>query len=101
MAALLDSSDSSQYGNTEPNTPGSDTTNTTSCGLDEDKMEPIAIIGFSGRLPQDATSAESFWRLLYEGRSARTVIPKTRFNIDAFFHPDPDRIDSVRAIDLV
>lgn len=64
-------------------------------GLGNDKMEPIAVIGFAARLPQDATTAESFWQLLCEGRSARSEIPKDRFNIDAFYHPDPDRIDAV------
>ena len=63
--------------------------------LGEDKMEPIAIIGFAARLPGDATSAESFWQMLCEGRSAATEIPQTRFNIDAFYHPDPDRVDTV------
>ena len=64
-------------------------------GLENDKLEPIAVIGFAARLPQDATTAESFWQLLCEGRSARSEIPKDRFNIDAFYHPDPDRIDAV------
>ena len=63
--------------------------------LENDKLEPIAVIGFAARLPQDATSAESFWQMLCDGRSARTEIPQDRFNIDAFYHPDPDRIDAV------
>ena len=60
-------------------------------------MEDIAIIGFSLRFPQDAVSAESFWNMLVEGRSAATEVPETRFNIDAFYHPDPDRMGSVSA----
>lgn len=66
----------------------------TTC-LEDDKLEPIAVIGFAARLPQDATTPESFWQMLCEGRSARTEIPQDRFNIDAFYHPDPDRIDAV------
>ena len=58
-------------------------------------MEDIAIIGFSLRLPQDAVSPESFWNMLVEGRSAATEVPKSRFNINAFYHPDPDRLGSV------
>ena len=65
--------------------------------LGDDKMEPIAVIGFAARLPGDATSAEGFWQMLSEGRSARTEIPKDRFNIDAFYHSDNDRIDTVSA----
>ena len=62
---------------------------------ENDGMEPIAVIGFAARLPQDATSVEGFWQMLSEGRSARTEVPKTRFNIDAFYHPDPERVDTV------
>lgn len=63
--------------------------------LENDQLEPIAVIGFAARLPQDATTAESFWQMLCDGRSSRTEIPQDRFNIDAFYHPDPDRIDAV------
>ncbi|KAI1208477.1 putative polyketide synthase [Annulohypoxylon truncatum] len=57
--------------------------------------DPIAIVGFSAKLPQDATSAEAFWQLLSEGRSARTEIPKDRFNIDSLYHPDLERLDTI------
>ncbi|KAL9595035.1 MAG: hypothetical protein Q9219_006685 [cf. Caloplaca sp. 3 TL-2023] len=60
----------------------------------EDRMEPVAIIGFSARMPQDAETPESFWRMLCEGRSTRTPIPKDRFNVDAFYHSDPERVDA-------
>ena len=56
---------------------------------------PIAIIGYSLRFPQDATSSEAFWRMLVEGRSARTEIPGDRFNVDAFHHPNNTRHDRV------
>lgn len=65
--------------------------------IEGDKMEPIAVIGFAARLPGDATSAKAFWQILSEGRSARTKIPHDRFNIDAFYHPDNERIDTVGA----
>ena len=61
------------------------------------KMEDIAIIGFSLRFPQDAVSPQSFWNMLAEGRSAVSEVPEDRFNINAFYHPDPDRLDSVSA----
>ena len=64
--------------------------------LEDDKMEPIAVIGFDARLPGNATSAEGFWEMLSEGKSARTESPHDRFNIDAFYHPDNDRVDTVR-----
>jgi acyl transferase domain-containing protein len=47
--------------------------------------DPIAIIGFSLRFPQDADSAEAFWEMLYNGRCAMTKVPADRFTIDAFY----------------
>ena len=56
---------------------------------------PIRVIGYPLRFPQEATSSEAFWRMLEEGRSARTDIPSDRFNVEAFYHPDSTRHDSV------
>ncbi len=58
-------------------------------------MEPIAIIGMSIRFPGDATSPDAFWDMLVAGRSAWSEIPASRFNIDAWYHGNPDRIDAV------
>ena len=63
--------------------------------LEDDKVEPIAVIGFAARLPRNAITVEGFWQMLCDGRSARTEIPQDSFNIDAFYHPNPDRIDAV------
>jgi Beta-ketoacyl synthase, N-terminal domain len=63
--------------------------------LDKDLLEPIAIIGFSLKFPQDATSAESFWEMLMEGRSAMTKVPGQRFNVDSFYVPGTKRQDEV------
>lgn len=57
--------------------------------------EPVAVIGMSIRFPGDATSPEAFWDMLVEGRSAWSEIPSSRFNVDAWYHPNPDRIDAV------
>ncbi len=48
------------------------------------------------RFPGDATSPDAFWDMLMAGRSAWSEIPANRFNIDAWYHEDPDRIDAVR-----
>ena len=61
---------------------------------------PIAIIGYSLKFPQDATSSEAFWQMLVEGRSARSEIPGNRFNVEAFYHPDSTRHESVREMFL-
>ncbi|KAF4624686.1 hypothetical protein G7Y89_g13484 [Cudoniella acicularis] len=58
-------------------------------------MEPIAIIGLSLKFPQDAVSADDFWQLLVEGRSAVTEVPSDRFNINAFYHPDTTRTNTI------
>jgi acyl transferase domain-containing protein len=52
---------------------------------------PIAIIGLGGRFPGDASSPERLWELVSEGRSARSEVPKDRFNVDAFYHPHHER----------
>ena len=59
--------------------------------VDEDMLEPIAIIGFSFRFPKEATSGEAFWRMLVEKRSAMTEWPKERLNVDSFYHSGDGR----------
>ena len=51
--------------------------------------EPIAIIGMSCRFPQ-ADSCEAFWQLLRNGVDAISEVPKARWNIDAYYDPNPD-----------
>lgn len=56
---------------------------------------PIAVIGMSCRLPGDASNPHKLWDLCSEGRSAWSVVPAEKFNVDAFYHPDPERTDAV------
>ncbi|NEQ40107.1 MAG: type I polyketide synthase, partial [Okeania sp. SIO3I5] len=51
--------------------------------------EPIAIIGMSCRFPGDASNPEKFWQLLERGLSARTEVPRERWDIEAYYNPDP------------
>ena len=64
--------------------------------VEADVAEPIAIVGFSLKYPQDADSPASFWKMLEEKRCAMTEWPKDRINLEAFYHRDGDREDSVR-----
>jgi acyl transferase domain-containing protein/SAM-dependent methyltransferase/acyl carrier protein len=52
--------------------------------------QPIAVIGMGCRFPGGADDPEAFWRLLSEGRDAIREVPADRWDIDAWFDPDPD-----------
>jgi acyl transferase domain-containing protein len=56
---------------------------------------PIAIIGMSCRFAGDVDSPQKLWSLLAEGRSAWSEIPKERFNIDGFHHPNFEKLNGV------
>ncbi|MCP4420723.1 MAG: polyketide synthase, partial [Chloroflexi bacterium] len=58
--------------------------------LEREKNEPIAIIGMDCRFPGGADNPEAFWQLLREGRDAIIEVPKERWDIDAYYDPDPD-----------
>ncbi|KAK4494800.1 hypothetical protein PRZ48_014156 [Zasmidium cellare] len=58
--------------------------------------EPIAIVGISLRAPGEGSDPERFWQMLLDGRSARQEIPKDRYNVEGFHHPDPDRLGSIQ-----
>ncbi len=60
-----------------------------------DDLEPIAVVGFSLKYPQDADSPGSFWSMLVEKKCAMTEWPKDRINLDAFYHRDEDRDEKV------
>ena len=57
--------------------------------LQERQHEPVAIIGAGLRFPGGASDLESFWRLLHEGRDAITEVPPERWDIEAYYDPDP------------
>ena len=51
--------------------------------------EPVAIVGLSCRFPQ-SPDLDAYWRLLDEGKDAVRDVPADRWDIDAYFDPDPD-----------
>jgi acyl transferase domain-containing protein len=55
---------------------------------DDDRA--IAIVGMACRFPGGANSPEAFWQLLKEGRDAITEVPRDRWDIDAYYDPDPE-----------
>ncbi len=50
--------------------------------------EPIAIVGIGCRFP-GADGPEEFWRLLSGGADATSDVPADRWDVDAFYNPDP------------
>ncbi len=54
------------------------------------RHEPIAIVGMGMRFPGGVTTPEEYWSLLVEGVDAIAEIPPERWEIDAWYNPDPD-----------
>ncbi|EGD45644.1 6-deoxyerythronolide-B synthase, partial [Ruminiclostridium papyrosolvens DSM 2782] len=50
-------------------------------------MEPIAIIGLSGRYPQ-AKNIQEYWRNLESGKDCITEIPEERWPLEGFYYPN-------------
>ncbi|MDJ0569456.1 MAG: type I polyketide synthase [Pleurocapsa sp. MO_192.B19] len=53
-------------------------------------MEPIAIIGIGCRFPH-TQNPEEFWHLLRNGVDAITEVPPQRWNVEAFYDPQPGK----------
>ncbi|MFM2061661.1 MAG: hypothetical protein RLZZ507_1331 [Cyanobacteriota bacterium] len=58
--------------------------------VDREKTEPIAIIGMGCRFPGNANDPASLWRLLHDGVDAVSEIPSDRWDVEAFYDPDPE-----------
>ena len=66
--------------------------------FEQDIVEPIAVVGFSLKFPQDATSPEAFWKMIVEKRCAMTDIPPERLNMESFYGTDKNRNDMVKPL---
>ena len=53
------------------------------------QKEPIAIIGTACRLPGGINSPTEFWQLLQDGVHAVGPIPDDRWDVAAYYDPDP------------
>lgn len=56
---------------------------------------PIAIIGLSCRFAGEASNPEKLWKLCAESRSAWSQFPSSRFNSDAFYHPNGQKLNTL------
>ena len=59
------------------------------CSPSDAVAEPIAVVGIGCRFPGDVAGPESFWRLLVNGEDGITEVPADRWDVDAFYDPDP------------
>jgi myxalamid-type polyketide synthase MxaB len=53
--------------------------------------EPVAVIGMGCRFPGGVVNAESFWELLRDGRDAVGKVPADRWDMEAYYDPDPGK----------
>src|SRR5579883_2105638 len=58
--------------------------------VERKQTEPIAIIGMGCRFPGGANNPELFWQLLQHGVDAMQEVPSQRWDIDAYYDPNPD-----------
>ncbi|KAL6703832.1 hypothetical protein ACN47E_009051 [Coniothyrium glycines] len=59
-------------------------------------VEPIAIIGFAHKLPQNITTAEEMWQMLMERRSTMTEVPSNRWNVGGYHKEHGTRAGTVK-----
>ncbi|ORX93617.1 reducing type I polyketide synthase [Clohesyomyces aquaticus] len=67
-------------------------------GVDNQHLEPIAIIGMAYKFPSGAETDTAFWDMLVSKHCASVDFPADRMNIDAFFRDDPEKPHSVPLI---
>ena len=58
--------------------------------LESAQKGPLAIVGMACRFPGHANDSGSFWQLLHNGVDAIEEIPASRWDVDAYFDPDPE-----------
>ncbi|KAI1382727.1 putative polyketide synthase [Hypoxylon trugodes] len=60
-------------------------------------MEPIAIVGFSFKLPQGIEDLSGLWETLEGGKNVMTPWPEDRINIDGFYSMDSSQINRLHS----
>jgi acyl transferase domain-containing protein len=57
--------------------------------LEQERREPIAIVGIGCRLPGGVHSPDALWQFLASAGDGVGEIPDSRWQPDDFYHPDP------------
>jgi myxalamid-type polyketide synthase MxaB len=63
--------------------------------LEKGSHEPIAVIGMACRFPGKATSTDRYWDLLDTGQHAISDFPDGRWDVDAYYDPNPDTLGKI------
>src|SRR5262245_15111540 len=58
--------------------------------LESVATEPIAIVGIGVRMPGGGDTPEAFWKLLRDGVDATSEVPPDRWDVNAYYDPNPD-----------
>lgn len=66
--------------------------------LAADATMPIAIVGMGFRGPGDARNVQDLWEMIMDRREGWKPIPKSRWNNEAFYHPDNAHHGTVREL---
>ncbi len=56
--------------------------------LDGNDAEPIAIIGFAFKFPQEADTVDGFWKMMLEKRCAMTDFPADRMSVNGHYRKE-------------
>ena len=51
--------------------------------------EAIALVGIGCRFPGGVSDPDAYWQLLQSGRNPITEVPPERWDVDAYYDPDP------------
>ncbi|MCX7178347.1 MAG: polyketide synthase, partial [Proteobacteria bacterium] len=57
---------------------------------DDERSEPIAIVGMACRFPGGANSPDQFWKVLRDGVDTIREIPAERWDVERFFDANRD-----------
>ncbi|MBI3878807.1 MAG: thioester reductase domain-containing protein [Verrucomicrobia bacterium] len=54
-------------------------------------LEPLAIVGIGCRLPGGSHGPDNYWKMMVQGVDAVTDVPADRWNVEAYFDPEPGK----------